>query len=69
MKLMIDTVLQKSAQENSKVLLASLGILGNLSASQKMPAKELEKMYAAIEPLIDSDNEQVSAEVLRMISN
>ena len=46
-----------------------MGILGNISSTQKMTTKELEKMYIALEPLIDSDYEDITNEVIRLISN
>ena len=69
MKTLIEKILQKTDQYEVNTLLSALGILGNISSTQKMTTKELEKMYIALEPLIDSDYEDITNEVIRLISN
>lgn len=69
MKTLIEKILQKTDQYEVNTLLSALGILGNISSTQKMTTKELEKMYIALEPLIDCDYEDITNEVIRLISN
>ena len=68
MKTLSEVILSQSDQYNPETLLSALGILGNISSTQKMTPNELNKMYQALEPLIDSDYEEIANEVIRLIS-
>ena len=54
MKSISEKILQES-EWHVDTLLSALGILGNISSSQKMTQEELDEMHMTLEHLIDSE--------------
>ena len=62
-------VKKNDVQQNTNAFLSAIGALANLSSHTAFTKQNLNEMYEALEPLLDSPNEKIRDEVIRVISN
>jgi hypothetical protein len=62
-------VKKKDTQRNTSAFLSAIGALGNFSSHIQFTKQNLNEMYEALEPLLDSQDETIRDEVTRVISN